>query len=95
MIHATQRRRPFSFLPFAGIILPLAGCARNPSFSILGSYFPSWAFCIVVASFVLLLVRWLLKRFDLEHQLAPLVVVYPSLALLFCLSLWLVLFGVR
>jgi hypothetical protein len=73
----------------------LTGCARNPSFSILGSYFPSWAFCIVVASVLTLLIRWLLGRQGWEHQLSPPVVVYPSLALLLCLLLWLVLYGVR
>jgi hypothetical protein len=73
----------------------IAGCARNPSMDILGSYFPAWAFCIAVASFLTLLLRQILRRFDWEYQLAPLVLIYPCLALFLCLSLWLVLFGVR
>ncbi len=88
MIRSARRCLPL-------FLLPLAGCARNPSFSLLGSYFPAWAFCIAVASFLTLLLRWVLRRFEWEYQLAPLVVVYPSLALLLCLSFWLVLFGVR
>ena len=95
MIHFAPRRLPLSLLSLAVVAPALTGCARNPSFSILGSYFPSWAFCIVVASFLTLLLRWVLRRFDWEYQLAPLVVVYPSFALLLCLSAWLVLFGVR
>jgi hypothetical protein len=94
MIAFTHRSRPAVLLALAGCV-NFTGCARNPSFSILGSYFPSWAFCIVVASFLTLLLRWVLRRFDWEYQLAPLVVIYPSLALLLCLSVWLVLFGVR
>lgn len=73
----------------------LTGCARNPSFSILGSYFPSWAFCIVVASVLTLSLRWVLRRLNWEYQLAPLVLIYPCVALILCLSLWLVLYGVR
>ncbi|WP_263383992.1 YtcA family lipoprotein [Granulicella arctica] len=95
MIHSAHSRRSLSLSSFIMFVPALTGCAQNPSFSILGSYFPSWAFCIVVASFLTLLLRWILRRLDWEHQLAPLVVVYPSLALLLCLSLWLVLFGVR
>jgi hypothetical protein len=73
----------------------LSGCAFNPSLNLMGSYFPGWLFCILVASFLTLLVRFLLLRYHWEHQLAPLVVTYPAMAVLFCLSLWLILFGVR
>jgi hypothetical protein len=94
MIHTANRYRLLPLVVLMDLIA-LTGCARNPSFSILGSYFPSWVFCIVVASFLTLLLRWVLQRLDWEYQLAPLVVIYPSLALLVCLSLWLLLFGVR
>lgn len=73
----------------------LVGCAHNPSLNVLGSYFPGWVFCIFAASLLTLGVRFLLRRLQVEYQFAPLIVVYPSMAVLLCLSLWLILFGVR
>lgn len=78
--------------------LPLVltvGCAHNPSLNILGSYFPGWIFCIFVASLFTVAVRFLLRRLQLEYQFAPLIIIYPSLAVFVCLALWLLLFGVR
>jgi hypothetical protein len=76
-------------------LMPMAGCAGNPSLNLLGSYFPGWVLCIFVASLLTVALRFVLRRFQAEHQLAPLIVVYPSLAVLLCLTLWLILFGVR
>ena len=41
------------------------------------------------------LVRIALKRLNVEHQLAPLVVVYPAMAAFLCFTLWLIFFGGR
>ncbi len=68
---------------------------RDPSFDLFGSYFPSWMLCMAIGVLATVLVRIALKRFDLEHQLAPLVVVYPAMAAFFCFTLWLVFFGGR
>jgi len=76
-------------------LLFLAGCAHNPSVNVLGSYFPGWVFCVFVASLLTVLVRFLLRRLNWEHQLAPLIVIYPSIAVLLCLTLWLIFFGAR
>ena len=68
----------------------LAGCARAPSFDILGSFFPAWLFCAVVAVLLTVLSREVLRR----HVVLPWpILVYPSLTALFAFALWLVLFG--
>ena len=41
------------------------------------------------------MVRYLLRRWDLEYQLAPLVLIYPCLAAVICFTIWLVFFGGR
>jgi hypothetical protein len=76
-----------------GFVLPcslLAGCARAPSFDILGSYFPAWLVCMTLAVLLTVLVRSLLLR--LRIPVAVPIVVYPSLAAVFTFALWLVLF---
>jgi lipopolysaccharide export LptBFGC system permease protein LptF len=51
--------------------------------------------CMALGLLATVIVRIVLKRLDLEYQLAPLVVVYPSLAAFFCFMLWLFFFGGR
>jgi YtcA family len=68
----------------------LAGCARAPSFDILGSFFPAWLLCAVLAVLLTLLSRELLRRYV---ELPWPVLVYPSLTTLFALALWLALFS--
>ena len=71
--------------------LLLTSCARAPSFDILGSFFPAWLVCLIVAIVLTALTGWLLRRLHI-----PLVwptLIYPSLTALFTFVLWLVLFG--
>jgi YtcA family len=67
-----------------------AGCTRAPSFDILGSFFPAWLLCLVVAIPPTFLVRWLLGRLHITIVFP--VLVYPSLTALFTLALWLAFF---
>jgi len=78
--------------PYGSALAPLvlAGCARAPSFDILGSFFPAWLLCAVIAVLLTVLSRGLLRRY---LELAWPVLVYPSLTALFAFALWLVLFG--
>lgn len=80
---------------FVSMLLPLmlAGCVRAPSFNILGSYFPSWIFCIALGIALTLGVHVIFRRINFEQQLVPLVLVYPSLACFFAFTLWLLLFN--
>ena len=68
----------------------LASCSRAPSFDILGSFFPAWLVCVVVAILLTVLARWLLLRLHIAVVLP--ILVYPSLTALFAFALWLVFF---
>jgi YtcA family len=68
----------------------LTGCARAPAFDLLGSFFPAWLLCAVVAVPLTVLSREALRR----HVEIPWpVLVYPSLTAFFALALWLALFS--
>lgn len=74
---------------FASALLFVTGCGRAPAFDILGSFFPAWLVCFVVAVLLTVPSRVLLNRFvEIEWP----VLVYPSLTALFAFALWLVLF---
>ncbi len=72
--------------------LVLEGCGRAPAFSILGSFFPAWIVCIAIGIVLTLLVRWFLRRRDLERELTPRTLVYPAMAAFFTCVLWLLFF---
>jgi YtcA family len=69
--------------------LSLTGCGRAPSFDILGSFFPAWLLCFVVAILLSVLTRGLLRRYV---EIVWPIVMYPSLTALFAFALWLMLF---
>jgi YtcA family len=75
------------------LLAPLfaAGCTRAPSFDILGSFFPAWLLCFVLAIPLTVLARWLLLRLHIP-VVAP-ALVYPALTALFTFSLWLTFFS--
>lgn len=70
--------------------LLLAGCSRAPSVDILGSFFPAWLFCLVVAILLATLIRFVLLR--IRVKVAMPILVYPSLAVLLTFALWLIFF---
>lgn len=76
-----------------GALLPalffLTGCERAPSYDILGSFFPAWLVCFVVAVLLTALSQWLLRRYV---ELSWPVLVYPSLTAVYAFGLWLTLF---
>ncbi len=63
---------------------------RAPSFDILGSFFPAWLVCLVLALLLTIGVRWLLMRVGVALSLP--ILTYPSLTALVTLSLWLAFF---
>ncbi len=68
---------------------------HDPSFDLLGSYFPAWMLCMLAGILATVMVRFALQRLDWEYHLAPLVLVYPSMATFFCFALWLAFFSAR
>jgi hypothetical protein len=72
------------------VALLLAGCSRAPSVDVLGSFFPAWLVCFLVAIVLTALVRLGLLRLRVEPALPMLA--YPSLAALCTFMLWLIFF---
>ena len=68
----------------------LASCGRAPSFDVLGSFFPAWLVCLIAAIVLTVLARWLFLRLRIE--LAPPILIYPSLTALLAFALWLIFF---
>lgn len=71
----------------------LNGCQRAPTFSILGSFFPAWLFCIIAGIILAAVSHWLFGRLGVEKHIQPSILVYPCLAAFFAFTLWLVIFS--
>ena len=74
---------------FVLVLLLMTGCGRAPSFDILGSFFPAWLVCLVVAILLTVVSRALLIRYV---EIVWPVLVYPSLTAIFAFGLWLAMF---
>ena len=85
--HGNQR---FARYTFAFGSLLLTGCGRAPAVDILGSFFPAWLICLVVAIVLTTVVRLALLRFNINVALP--IIFYPSFTAFFTFALWLVFF---
>jgi heme O synthase-like polyprenyltransferase len=74
------------------LVFALTGCARSPSFNVLGSYFPGWLACMLASILLTALVRFVLNRLQWEQQVPALPLFYFSIALLIACLIWLVAF---
>jgi len=72
--------------------LGLGGCSRAPSLDILGSFFPVWMLCLIVAIILAAFVRMVLMRYRLDSHIGPVAVYYPSAVVMFSCLLWLIFF---
>ena len=72
------------------VILLCAGCSRAPSFDIIGSFFPAWLVCLVLAVVLTIAAYWLFLRARIV--LAVPVLTYPSLTALLTFAFWLAFF---
>ena len=77
-------------LPLLLVAPLLSSCSRAPSVEVLGSFFPGWLVCFIVAIVLTAFARLGLLRLRVKAAL-PLLV-YPSLAALFTFLLWLIFF---
>ncbi len=68
------------------------GCNRAPSVDVLGSFFPVWMVCLIMAVILVALLRILLVRLKLEPEVGPLALFYPSAVILVAGLLWLIFF---
>jgi|SRR5271170_2859584 len=76
-----------------GVMLLATGCSREPSFNILGSYFPAWIFCGLVGILLAVIARLIFVHLKFEQELSPLLLVYPCLAACFTFTTWLLFFS--
>jgi hypothetical protein len=60
----------------------------DPILNVGGSFFPSWMVCMVVGVALTAIARQLLVLARLEAYLGPPLLVYPSLAILLTVVLW-------
>ena len=68
----------------------LTSCSRAPSFDVLGSFFPAWLLCLVLALLLTVATRQLVLRAHVVLALP--ILTYPSLTALFTFAFWLVFF---
>ena len=66
----------------------------GPQINVVGSFFPSWMLCAAIGIGAAVLARWLFLRVGVDSHLGPRALVYPSLAILVTLVLWVTLFRV-
>jgi hypothetical protein len=71
----------------------LSGCQRAPTFSILGSFFPAWLFCIIAGILLAWGANWFFARLELDKYIKPAILVYPCIAAFCAFTLWLVIFS--
>ncbi|HTU48456.1 MAG TPA: YtcA family lipoprotein [Bryobacteraceae bacterium] len=71
--------------------LLLTSCSRAPSFDIVGSFFPAWLVCLVMAIVFSALSGWLLRLLNIPVAVPTLT--YSGLTALFTFALWLIFFG--
>jgi hypothetical protein len=64
----------------------------GPQINLIGSFFPSWMLCAAIGIAATALTRQLFARARVDAYLGPRALVYPSLAILITLVLWLALF---
>ena len=82
-------RRPLRGATGTAVFTLLSGCSSAPSRSILGSYFPSWMICVLVAMCLTIVVRAVLAKEGVEDELPAPILVYLSVTLAFTFALWL------
>jgi YtcA family len=66
----------------------------GPQLNVVGSFFPSWMLCASIGVVVAVIARRAFVRVGVDPFLGPRALVYPSLALLVTLVLWVAFFRV-
>jgi len=66
----------------------------GPQLNLFGSFFPSWMLCALIGIVAAVIVRRILVRVGIDPYVGPRALVYPSLAILVTLVLWVSLFRI-
>jgi YtcA family len=86
-------KKNIAVLSALGSLALLSGCQRAPTFSILGSFFPAWLFCIIAGILLAWGAHWLFARLQIDKHIQPAILVYPCLAAFCAFTFWLVIFS--
>lgn len=73
-------------------VLALTAGSCDPVINVYGSFFPAWIVCLMFGVLLTVVARTLLAITGLERHMSPLLLVYPSLTVLFTCLTWLVFF---
>jgi len=64
----------------------------GPQINVIGSFFPSWMLCAAIGIVIAVIARQVFLRVGVDPYVGPRALVYPSLAILVTLALWVALF---
>lgn len=67
-------------------------CNGAPAIDVLGSFFPAWMVCIIVAVAMAFVVRHFLLRYRLESEIGHLAIFYPCVVVFMACGMWLFFF---
>lgn len=87
MPNVASALRLTGMLAFAALA---GGC--DPVVNLYGSFFPAWLICLLMGVAMAAALRLVFAATELEEHMSPLLLVYPSLALLLACVSWLLLF---
>jgi hypothetical protein len=76
---------------FAAVLL--TGCARSPTFNILGSFFPAWLVCLAAGTALAAGAYQAFIYLKLAKDIPWSIVVYPCIAIFFACTFWLICFS--
>ncbi len=86
-------RKRIVFSAATSALALLCGCERAPTFSILGSFFPAWLFCVIAGILATWGAHLLLARLELDKHIKPTILVYPCMAAFCAFTFWLIIFS--
>jgi len=72
--------------------LSCSGCNGAPAIDVLGSFFPAWMVCIIVAVALAFVARYFLLKYELETTVGHLAIFYPCIVVFLACGLWLLFF---
>ena len=71
----------------------MAGCSGAPAQNILGSFFPSWMFCVLAGIGAAIVVRQTLALVGIDKAIPAPLLVYLAVTICFSFAVWLAWLG--
>jgi hypothetical protein len=87
-----MNRTPALTLGIGGVCLLCSGCSRAPAIDVIGSFFPVWMLCLIIAIVLTSVLRVILLRRQLEPAIEPVALFYPCVVIFLSCLLWLIFF---